>query len=86
MAYARQAEFNYPVLIGQEDAMAVAEDNGVEFVGMPITMFVGRSGELLGRYYGELHREQLDKLSETLAEYDSGEIGVLATRLAIKDL
>ncbi len=86
LEFAAAAEFNYPVLIGQEDAMAVAEDNGVDFIGMPITMFVGREGELLGKYYGELHQEQLDRLARILAELDSGEIGILAARLAINDL
>ncbi len=86
VAYAGEAAFNYPVLIGQEDAMAVAEDNGVEFVGMPITMFVSREGALLGRFYGELHQEQLDKVSDALAQFDNDEIGILALRLLIKDL
>jgi thiol-disulfide isomerase/thioredoxin len=85
-AYARDAEFNYPVLIGQEDAMAIAEDSGIDFVGMPITMFVGRKGELLGKFYGEIHREQLDEVVDTLARYDSGELGLLAVRVALKEL
>ncbi|MDJ0698423.1 MAG: TlpA disulfide reductase family protein [Woeseiaceae bacterium] len=86
LEFAAAAEFNYPVLIGQEDAMAVAEENGIDFIGMPITMFVGREGELLGKYYGELHQEQLDEVATVLAELDSGEIGILAARLAINDL
>ncbi len=86
LEFAAAAAFNYPVLIGQDDAMAVAETNGVEFIGMPITMFVGREGELLGKYYGELHQEQLDKVATILAELDSGEVGILAARLAINDL
>lgn len=86
LEFAAAAGFNYPVLIGQEEAMAVAEDNGVEFIGMPITMFVGRDGELLGKYYGELHQEQLDEVATILAELDSGERGILAARLAINDL
>jgi len=31
--YAEEAQFNYPILVGQEDAMAVAEDSGIEFIG-----------------------------------------------------
>ena len=86
VAYAENAQFNYPVVVGNEDAMAVAENAGVDFIGMPITMFVGREGELLGKYYGELHREQLDEVARTLAEFDAGEIGILAVRLSLKDL
>jgi thiol-disulfide isomerase/thioredoxin len=43
-AYAETAEFNYPILVGQEDAMAVAETSGVEFIGMPFTMIVAADG------------------------------------------
>ncbi len=85
-AYAEEAQFNYPVLVGNEDAMAIAENAGIDFVGMPITMFVGRNGELLGKFYGELHREQLDKVADGLAEFDSGEIGLLKLRQTIKQL
>jgi thiol-disulfide isomerase/thioredoxin len=85
-AYAKEAKFNYPVLVGNEDAMAIAENAGVEFIGMPITMFVGREGELFGKFYGELHREQLDIVAVALAEFDAGDIGLLKLRQTIKNL
>ena len=34
-AYAEETQFNYPILIGQEDAMAAAEDAGVPCFGRP---------------------------------------------------
>ena len=40
VAYAEEAEFNYPILVGQEEAMAVAETSGVDFIGLPFTMVV----------------------------------------------
>ena len=72
--YAEAAEFNYPILVGQEDAMALAESSGIQFIAMPFTMIVSREGQLLGAYLGELHREQLDSISSTLASLDRGEI------------
>ena len=39
-AYAEDAQFNYPILVGQEDAMAAAEATGIDFIGMPFTMIV----------------------------------------------
>ena len=60
-AYAEQVEFNYPILVGQEDAMAVAESSGVQFIAMPFTMFISRHGEFLSAYIGELHRNHLDE-------------------------
>ena len=72
--YAEQAGFNYPVLIGQQDAMAVAESSGIEFIGMPFTMFVTRDGEYVGAYIGELHQSHLDDIVNILTRLDNGEI------------
>lgn len=73
-AYAEDAEFNYPVLIGQQDAMAVAESSGIEFIGMPFTMFVASDGEYVGAYIGELHQEHLDSLVDIMTRLDRLEI------------
>ena len=74
LRYAEAAEFNYPILVGQEDAMAVAESSGVQFIAMPFTMFVSRDGEFLSAYIGELHRSHLDEISNILNRLDTGEI------------
>jgi len=74
LRYAEAAEFNYPILVGQEDAMAVAESSGVQFIAMPFTMFVSRDGEFLSAYIGELHRSHLDNISNILSRLDTGEI------------
>ena len=68
------AEFNYPILVGEEDAMAVAESSGVDFVGLPFTMIVSRDGELLNAHMGEIHQEELDHIAEVLAKLDAGDI------------
>ncbi len=73
-AYDESANFNYPVLVGEQDAMAVAESSGIEFIGMPFTMFVASDGEYLGAYIGELHQEHLDKVVEVMTRLDRGEI------------
>jgi thiol-disulfide isomerase/thioredoxin len=72
--YAKAAEFNYPILVGEQDAMAVAETSGVEFIGLPFTMFVARDGELIGTHMGEIHAEQLDRVADVLADLDRGGI------------
>jgi thiol-disulfide isomerase/thioredoxin len=78
--YAEAAEFNYPILVGQEDAMALAESSGIQFIAMPFTMIVSREGQLLSAYLGELHREQLDTISNTLARLDTGDLSVDAAK------
>jgi len=72
--YAEAAQFNYPVLVGEQDAMAIAESSGVEFVGLPFTMFVASDGELLSAYIGELHQTHLDEIVETMTRLDRAEI------------
>jgi len=74
VAFAEAAEFNYPILVGEQDAMAVAETSGVDFIGLPFTMIVDRRGELIGTHMGEIHKEQLDIVAATLDSLDGGEI------------
>jgi len=86
ITYAEDAEFNYPILIGQEDAMAIAEMSGVEFIGMPFTMVVSKDGEYLGAYIGELHRNHLDGIAEILAWLDNGKLSSDEARDALEIL
>ena len=72
--FAEETEFKYPILIGQQDAMAVAESSGIEFIGMPFTMIVARDGELLSAYLGELHKNHLDDIVSILTRLDNGEL------------
>ena len=82
--YAEAAEFNYPILIGEQDAMAVAESSGVTFVAMPFTMVVTREGRYLGAYLGELHRSHLDDINTILTRLDAGEIDIDAAKGALE--
>ena len=81
--YAESAEFNYPILVGQQDAMAVAETSGIEFIGMPFTMFVASDGEYLSAYIGELHRSHLEQVADVMTRLDRGEIDKQEARLAL---
>lgn len=72
--YAEVAQFNYPVLVGEQDAMAIAESSGVQFVGLPFTMFVASDGELLSAYVGELHQTHLDQIVDVMTRLDRAEI------------
>lgn len=80
LEYAEAAEFNYPILVGQEDAMAVAESSGVQFAAMPFTMIVSREGRYLGAYLGELHQNHLDDIENILDRLDAGDISVESAR------
>ena len=82
--YAEAAEFNYPILVGEMDAMAVAEQSGLQFHAMPFTMIVSADGEYLNAHFGELHRPDLDKIRDVLARLDAGEIDTDTARKALE--
>lgn len=84
--YAESAQFNYPILVGQQDAMAVAETSGIEFIGMPFTMFVASDGEYLSAYIGELHRKHLDQVVDVMTRLDRSEINKQQARLELDAL
>ena len=85
-AFAEAVDFNYPILVGQENAMGLAESSGIQFIAMPFTMFVSRNGELLGAYLGELHRSHLDTISDLLGQLDNGEIDTEQAKEALAQL
>ncbi|MGI9220446.1 MAG: TlpA family protein disulfide reductase [Woeseiaceae bacterium] len=74
--YAEKAEFNYPILVGEQDAMAVAESSGINFIGLPFTMIVTKDGTLVGAHMGEIHQEQLDEIAAAMKQMDAGEIDI----------
>jgi thiol-disulfide isomerase/thioredoxin len=83
LSFAAEMDFNYPVLIGQNDAMEAAAALGVEVFALPITVFTDAAGAILGIHTGEIHAEQLDNLVAVLADLDEGRIGREAARARI---
>ena len=86
IAYAEEAEFNYPILVGQEDAMAAAEISGVQFIGLPFTLVVSREGVLLTAHIGEIVEAQLEHITTVLDRVDRGELDTAGARAALHSL
>ncbi|MEM8815210.1 MAG: TlpA disulfide reductase family protein [Pseudomonadota bacterium] len=84
--YAEAAEFNYPVLVGEDEIMAVAESSGVDFVGLPFTMIVHKDGELMSAHMGEIHQEELDRIADVFVRLDGGEIDRAAAQSELAEL
>jgi len=85
-AYAEEAQFNYPILIGQEDAMAVAETSGIDFIGMPFTMIVAPGGELIKAHIGEIVESHIDEILRVFASLEAGSMDVDGAREALSNL
>ncbi len=58
--YAKTMQFNYPVLIGQQDAVDLGNAFLKDFIGLPFTAFTDREGRIIDIHTGELHREQIE--------------------------
>jgi thiol-disulfide isomerase/thioredoxin len=81
--YAAEMEFNYPVLIGQEDAIAAAESFGIDFLGLPFTLIVTPDGELLNVHVGEFDREQAGTMASILRDFLDGSLAANQAREAL---
>ena len=79
-AYAEEAEFNYPILVGQEEAMAAAEAIGIDFIGMPFTMIVAPDGHLIKTHIGEIVEDQMTLIVEVFEHMQSGKIDLATAR------
>lgn len=84
--YAAEMEFNYPVLIGQEDAIVAAESFGIDFLGLPFTLIVSPEGELLNVHVGEFDREQAESMASVLRQFLAGTIPADEAREALADI
>lgn len=83
LAYAETAAFNYPVLVGQEEAMAAAETSGIEFLGLPFTMVIAADGRLIKTHIGEILKTDIDEIVTVLERLEAGEIDVGEAREAL---
>jgi thiol-disulfide isomerase/thioredoxin len=58
--YAEDAQFNYPILVGEESGYRMASAIGVKNFYVPITAFVDRRGRVRRIHTGEVHREDAE--------------------------
>jgi thiol-disulfide isomerase/thioredoxin len=59
-AYAADAGFNYPVLVGQQEAIELGNAFLPDFVGLPFTVIVDADDRITDVHVGELHREEAE--------------------------
>ena len=84
--YADETDFNYPILVGQEEAMAAAEQSGIEFIGLPFTLVVAPGGELLKSHTGEIVESHVETILGVFEQLESGVLDLDGARGALKDL
>ena len=79
-AYADEAEFNYPILVGEEAALQAAESYGLDLMALPFTLIVAPDGTLLNAHVGEIDETEAAAIIEVLQALGAGEITVEAAR------
>jgi thiol-disulfide isomerase/thioredoxin len=83
--FAGDIQFNYPILIGQNEAWAAAGALGVNIYALPFTIFTGGDGSILGVHTGELHAEHLERFRTVVDDLAAGQIDVEQARSRIAE-
>ena len=76
----------YPVLVGEQDAMAAAGAFGDAFVGLPFTVFADAQGEILGIHTGEIHAADMPPIESALLALARGQITAAQARQTLNNL
>lgn len=83
--FAGQFKIDYPVLIGEQDALEVAAKFGMQTPGFPFTVFTDRRGEVIALFVGELHRPQADFILSKVQDLNQARIALPEARRAIAE-
>jgi thiol-disulfide isomerase/thioredoxin len=81
--FAGQFKIDYPVLIGDQDALDVAAKFGMASPAFPFTVFTDRRGEVVALFVGELHRPQADFILSEVQDLNQDRVQLPEARRAI---
>ena len=83
IAYSEETTFEYPVLVGEEEAIAIAENANIEFIGLPFTMLVDDQNEIIKTHLGEIKEHHIDMLTEVIRGMQRGKISVEEAKIKL---
>jgi thiol-disulfide isomerase/thioredoxin len=84
LAYADEMKIDYPLMIGEQEALDAAASFGVEAIGFPFTVFSDRRGRVVAAHFGELTAPQADIILATVRRVDAGELSPEEARIGIE--
>lgn len=84
LAYADEMKIDYPILIGEQDALDAAAAFGVEVIGFPFTIFTDRQGRIVAAHMGELTEPEARIILDAVDRVDAGELTPLGARPEIE--
>ena len=83
--FAAQFKMDYPVLVGEQDALNVAAKFGMDAPAFPFTVFTDRRGEVVALFVGELHRPQVDFILSEVQNLNQDRLELPEARRAIAE-
>jgi thiol-disulfide isomerase/thioredoxin len=83
--FAGQLKIDYPVLIGDQDALDAAAKFGMDSPAFPFTVFTDRRGEVVTLFIGELHRPQVDFILSEVQDLNQDRVKLPEARRAIAE-
>jgi thiol-disulfide isomerase/thioredoxin len=83
--FAGQFKMDYPVLVGEQDALDVAAKFGMDAPAFPFTVFTDRRGEVVALFVGELHRPQVDFILSEVQNLNQDRLQLPEARRAIAE-
>lgn len=84
--YMAEAGISYPTLVGEQDAMRVSDQFGLEGLGLPFTILVSSRGEILTIFIGEIHAAELEEFARMSLAVESGQMDTAAARQQLEAL
>jgi thiol-disulfide isomerase/thioredoxin len=81
--FADQFKIDYPLLIGEQDALDVAAQFGMDSPAFPFTVFTDQRGEVVTLFVGELRRPQAEFILSVVQNLNAGRIQLPDARTAI---
>jgi thiol-disulfide isomerase/thioredoxin len=82
--YAKDMRIDYPILIGEQDALDAAAAFGVDAIGFPFTVFSDRQGRIVAAHQGELTAAQADVILAAIRRVDAGADSLEQARTSIE--
>jgi len=81
--FAHRLNIDYPLFVGEQDALEVAAKFGMDSPAFPFTVFTDRNGEVVALFVGELHRPQADLILSVVQELNAKRIQLPEARKTI---
>lgn len=83
--FAREFKIDYPLLIGEQDALDVAAQFGMDSPAFPFTVFTDQRGEVVALFVGELHRPQAELILSVVQNLNHNLVQLPEAKRSIAD-